>query len=426
MVIFLQIFNFMMSFGFSLPIWLFQLCIIYNLCKCVLGIRDGREKLAFRSLIVMIAGFLLMPNNTNGIKTLFLVVGAIWLFRGGLAQKICTTMLGILVWYYCLGVAVIAYNMTDFRPESIIGFQLLTCLLGNILITVVINKIGDACLEEDFETDGWLFVGVSVANYFIMGLLDHLIDSTLEEMMTWLIICGILNFLNVFLYIYYERNILKKKQFKLATEFQKKNELEQLHYQRLEEIQGEFRSLAHDMNRYLNVLSNIKEEKFSDYQYELGEQIRMRIQETSQKVYCLRPVLNAILNEKEIVAKESNIKMDIFIEAGFDLEEIDDFSIIGILSNLIDNAIEATMKLDERRWVKVCMYAVNDGKQKFIRVENSMVYEPMKKTKGFISRKPDKKQHGFGLKNVQKLVESSGGILRLEAEGEVFKAEVLI
>ena len=158
----------------------------------------------------------------------------------------------------------------------------------------------------------------------------------------------------------------------------------------------------------------------------MGEQIRMRIQETSQKVYCLRPVLNAILNEKEIVAKESNIKMDIFIEAGFDLEKIDDFSIIGILSNLIDNAIEATMKLDERRWVKVCMYAVNDGKQKFIRVENSMVYEPMKKTKGFISRKPDKKQHGFGLKNVQKLVESSGGILRLEAEGEVFTAEVLI
>lgn len=421
-----KIYNFIMSFGFSLPIWLFQLAIIYNLCNRVLGIREGREKYAFRSLVSMIAVFLLMPNNTNDIKFLIIVLGTIWLFRGGLAQKVCTALLGILVWIYCLGTAVILHKITGLSPQSNIGFQFLTCLAGNIIIEIVIKKIGNACMEEDFEKDGWLFASVSMVNYLIMGIMDDSITSDLNGMLSWLIIIGLLVLVDIFLYVYYERNILKKKQLKLATEFQKKNELEQLHYQRLEEVQGEFRSLAHDMNHYLNVLSNMKEDKLSVSQYELAEQIRVRIQETSRKVYCLRPVLNAILNEKETVAKESDIKMEVFVEPGFDVEKVDDFSIIGILSNLIDNAIEAAGKCEDKRWVHVHMFAVNDGKQKFIRVENSMVFEPVKKMRGFFTKKQDKKQHGYGLKNVQKLVECSGGILRLEAEAETFTAEVVL
>ena len=40
------IYNFIMNFGFSLPIWLFQLAIIYNLCNRVLGVREERKKYA--------------------------------------------------------------------------------------------------------------------------------------------------------------------------------------------------------------------------------------------------------------------------------------------------------------------------------------------------------------------------------------------
>lgn len=419
------IYNFIMNFGFSLPIWLFQLAIIYNLCNRVLGVREERKKYAFRSLVLMIAVFRLMPNNTNDIKLLIIVLGAIWLFRGGLAQKVCTAELGALVWIYCLGVAAVLRNVTGLEPQTHIGFQVLTCFLGNILIKIIIKRIGDACLEEDFEKDGWLFVCVSVVNYLIMGIMDDSIVADLNGMLSWIVVVGMLVLENIFLYVYYERNILKKKQLKVATEFQKKNELEQLHYQRLEEVQSEFRSLAHDMNHYLNALSNMKEEKMSGMQYELAEQIRVKIQETSRNIYCLRPVLNAILNEKEVDARENGISFEVFVEPGFDIENLDDYSMIGIMSNLIDNAIEAAGKLEDKRRIQIHLFAVNDGKQKFIRIENSMIYEPVKKTKGFFTKKENKKQHGLGLKNVQKLVESNRGILRLQAEEGRFVAEVV-
>lgn len=419
------IFSFLLNLVCSLPIWLFQFAIIYNLCNSVLGVREGREKYAFRSLVLLIAVFRLMPNNTNDIKIFIIVLWAIWLFRGGLAQKVCTALLSVLVWFYCLGAALVLHEVTGFAAKAQIGFQFFTCLFGNLLIAIIIKKIGDACLEEDFEKDGWLFVCVSVVNYLIMGIMDDSIVADLNGMLSWIVAVGMLVLENIILYVYYEHNILKKKQLKVTTEFQKKNELEQLHYQRLEEVQSEFRSLAHDMNHYLNALSNMKEERTSGMQYELAEQIRVKIQETSRNIYCLRPVLNAILNEKEVGARDNGISFEIFVEPGFDIENLDDYSMIGIMSNLIDNAIEAAEKLEDKRWVHIHLFAVNDGKQKFIRIENSMIYEPVKKTKGFFTKKKDKKQHGLGLKNVQKLVESNRGILRLQAEEGRFVAEVV-
>ena len=71
------------------------------------------------------------------------------------------------------------------------------------------------------------------------------------------------------------------------------------------------------------------------------------------------------------------------------------------------------------------MFAVNDGKQKFIRIENSKVYESNKKNRVFFTKKEDKKQHGFGLKNVQKLVEENHGNMKLKAEEERFMAELI-
>jgi len=281
------------------------------------------------------------------------------------------------------------------------------------------------CEEEDFEKDGWLFASVSVVNFLIMGIIDESLSTDWNGMLAWMVVMGMLAFVDICLFIYYERNILKKKKLKLATEFQKKNELEQQHYQRLEEVQNEFRSLTHDMNHYLNVLSNMKEEKISGAQHELAEQIQARICETSRSVYCMRPVLNAILNEKEIVAREQDIAFEVFVEPGFDVENLDDYSMIGIMSNLIDNAIEAAGKLEEKRWIRIHLFAVNDGKQNFIRIENSMIYEPVKQTRGFFTKKENKKQHGLGLKNVQKLVENNKGILRLQAEEGRFVAEVV-
>ena len=424
-----EFYNRIMNFLFLLPLYMIHLTIIVHLCDRVLGTKEERKKWVFWSMIVIILIFGNMPKDTNEIKYLMIVVIGIWLFRGSLAQKICVITFGWIIWIYCLLCAEVYLLLS---PVDIKNSKLLleTIMVGggNLLIYAVIRMIGDACQEEDSGKEGWLFTGTMIVTYLFMAWdIDSMnLHLNKEFLGKWYFYLSLMVVFNTVLFVYYEKNIFKRKQIRRLSEFQKKNELEQAHYQRLEQIQNEYRSLAHDMNRYLNIFQAVKPEKDGiAIRYKLAEEMKARMEETRRTIYCERPVLNAILNEKYMTAKESDIELHIFIEPGFDIEQVDDFALIGILSNLIDNALEAVEKREDKKWISVRMFAVNDGKQKFIRIENSKIYEKGKKNRNFFTRKENQKQHGFGLKNVQKLVEENHGNMKLKSEEDRFVAELI-
>ena len=425
----LELYNRTMTFMFLLPLYMIHLTIIFHLCDQVLGAKAGRKKFYFWFMVSIVFIFGNMPRNTNEMKFLFTLVVGMYLFRGGFAQKVCVLSFGYLIWTYCLVAAEVYLLLLPVNIKNS-GLLLQTIMVGvgNLLIYAVIRVIGDACQEEDYGKEGWLFAGSMFVTYLFMAwdIDDYNLHLNQKFLGTWFSYASMMVFLNIVLFVYYEKNILKRKQIRRLSEFEKKNELEQAHYQRLEVIQTEFRSLTHDMNRYLSIFQAVKSNKEGQaIQHELAEEIRARIEETSRTLYCERPVLNAILNEKLTVAKEKGIEFRIFVEPGFDIERVDDFALIGILSNLIDNGLEAVERRTDEKWITVRMFAVNDGKQKFIRIENSKVYEHDKKSKAFFTKKENKKNHGFGLKNVQKLVEENHGNMKLRAEEERFIAELI-
>lgn len=425
----LQLYNRTMSFLFLLPLYMIHLTIIFHLCDQVLGTKEGRKKWIFWSMVFLIFVMGSMPRNTNEIKYLIILGVGIWLFRGGMAQKICVITFGWLVWIYCLLSADVYLLLipVDIKNAKLL-LETIMVGCGNLLIYTVIRMIGDACQEQDFGKEGWLFMSSMFVTYLFMAWDIDTLDLHLnrEFLGKWFLYATVMVLMNIALFVYYEKNILKRKQIRRLSEFEKKNELEQAHYQRLEEMQTEFRSLTHDMNRYLSIFHAVtSDNEGRAIQHELAEEIKARIEETSRTIYCERPVLNAILNEKHAAAKEKYIDFQVFVEPGFDVEQVDDFALIGILSNLIDNAIEAVERRRDKRWITVRMFAVNDGKQKFIRIENSKIFESNKKNRVFFTKKEDKKQHGFGLKNVQKLVEENHGNMKLKADEERFIAELI-
>lgn len=95
-----------------------------------------------------------------------------------------------------------------------------------------------------------------------------------------------------------------------------------------------------------------------------------------------------------------------------------DFSLIGILSNLIDNALEAAEKADKEKWIKICMYRINEEKS-FIKIENSIAA-------GIDEEKMPETVYGYGLKNVQRLVEENCGVMRIEKFEKVYRVESII
>ena len=91
-----------------------------------------------------------------------------------------------------------------------------------------------------------------------------------------------------------------------------------------------------------------------------------------------------------------------------------------IISNLLNNAIEACEKIQEdKRIIEFEIAGYNS--QIFISVRNSYDMESIINQKQkFITTKEDKLNHGIGLENVRRTVKKYDGDMRISQENERF------
>lgn len=123
------------------------------------------------------------------------------------------------------------------------------------------------------------------------------------------------------------------------------------------------------------------------------------------------------------MAEEKNIECTLDIVIPKNLNISDEDAVI-ILGNLLDNAIEACLKLENKRYINVTL-SYKCGLL-FIVVSNSYNGIIKKSGKSFTSLKTDKSLHGLGLKNIQKVLKRYNGTFDTEITDNEFKAKVVM
>ncbi len=136
-------------------------------------------------------------------------------------------------------------------------------------------------------------------------------------------------------------------------------------------------------------------------------------------------IVNAVLNAKYQEAVDNNILMVFKIN---DLSEINisDEDIVQVLSNLLDNAIEAAKQCDSNNRRIKLKFTCEDA-HTILSVSNTYKYEPKITEDGYMTtRKEDKEEHGFGLRNVMAVLDKYNArhVIRCE-RGEFFFAMML-
>lgn len=133
----------------------------------------------------------------------------------------------------------------------------------------------------------------------------------------------------------------------------------------------------------------------------------MRVRQTERilLVNTHNPIIDAILNQKGYAAKEQDIDLH------FEINDLSDVAIPSVdltvvMSNLLDNAIEACEKLEkqQRRMTVKAIYNKSDNPPTlFFSVENAS--KPVEIFGDHIpTTKPDPELHGFGLPNVMDIL----------------------
>lgn len=135
--------------------------------------------------------------------------------------------------------------------------------------------------------------------------------------------------------------------------------------------------------------------------------------------------LDLILTEKSLSCRKNRISLTCFADCSR-LGFISNADLYGLFGNIIDNAMEAVMKIKDetKREINIIVKNVNS----FISIEEENYYEGEMKLDDSglpVTTKKNKDYHGFGLKSVSHIVEKYGGDLKISVGREIFSLSVL-
>ncbi|MCK1994987.1 GHKL domain-containing protein [Peribacillus muralis] len=191
------------------------------------------------------------------------------------------------------------------------------------------------------------------------------------------------------------------------------------------------RSLRHDFSNHIQVIHGLlklkENEKALDYLTCLSKEVHSI---ESMKLDVIHPGLSVLLETKRLSAQNYNIDIDINVSPN-SFNRVKTIDLIKLLSNVIDNAIEATVELpeQERRMSIACK--ADDDKFTF-RVTNtgpmiSALDQENIFTSGFSTKKPQKdKVRGQGLFIVKDLVNRYDGEIQVQSNEEETSVTMMI
>uniref|UniRef100_UPI004057C1F7 sensor histidine kinase n=1 Tax=Agathobacter sp. TaxID=2021311 RepID=UPI004057C1F7 len=204
--------------------------------------------------------------------------------------------------------------------------------------------------------------------------------------------------------------------------FREKIKNETNRYYSMSENLEEQRKKAHEFKNhmaYIFALANKEQyQELKEYIMKIDNDLKVSM----DMIDTNNAIVNAVLNAKYREAVDRGI---VFILKVNDLFQIrlPDVDIVVMLSNLLNNAIEAC-EVSEEKVIKLKLI-LEDG-QILLSVKNSMSKSPVKRNGVFLSQKEDAKNHGMGVANIVDVVERHGGRHVIDYDDSSFSFTILL
>lgn len=205
---------------------------------------------------------------------------------------------------------------------------------------------------------------------------------------------------------------------------QYQSDLVQKHCEEVENMYRQTRGWRHDLKTHIQTmkahLALAEYDRLEDYLNELDSDLGAvdRIVKTGNVM------IDALLNSKLSLAGSKGIQVEAkaIVPKTLSVSEVDLSVIIG---NLMDNAMEACLKIEEekKRFLRVYIDVLKG--QLYIYVINSVDGNRKKSGKLYLTTK-NSREHGFGLMRMDRVVEKYHGYLDRQNEEGVFATEVLL
>lgn len=264
--------------------------------------------------------------------------------------------------------------------------------------------------------------------FMIYSLYKYAEESSTVDLinLTTLVLSAI--FLSIYIYKFLKEVINQDQQQLVQKAREEALSKTDFYIENMREILKTINSQRHDLNNYLGTLYGLiyleKYERAKEYIEKINDEIR----DFNTIIDTNNPVLTALLNIKKNKSYKNGIQMniDINLPESLDFDNIDLSVVVG---NLLDNAIEACEKIDERlnKYINVDIFLEEDVL--YIQIDNSKSVSNNLNVNDIMGRfttKKNKEHHGFGLGNVEFVVNKYDGEIEIKDLGKQFLVNIEI
>ena len=220
------------------------------------------------------------------------------------------------------------------------------------------------------------------------------------------------------LIIYLLFNCISKQYFEnISLLMEKQVEQQVEHYKKINKLTDDLREFRHDYKNHMICLQSLLNNKQYDEALSYVKSITNQEILDSNKFFSGNQIADAILTDKNELAQKNNCKI---IFDGSVSDEISVSNLCTILSNALDNSIEACSKIESDETQIIDVKCVASELIQIIRIsnpnlDNNAVTE---------TSKADRKNHGFGLSNIRRTVERMDGQMIISSQYPTFVLEI--
>lgn len=413
---------------------LFEICYCYIICKGMRAVSGTRRTSLWVELLSYLGyGIVVgMVYQLWNIPILTLVANLVGLFvlsfnyEGHITSRIFQTFLLYILLAIGETLAMMLTNQTvmkavESNQMDISAIGLAVGRLIQLLSVVLIEKIVKKQNQRRFSVFQMIIFIVFTAGSFYLEIIlfIELSQKRLELVMITNFVILVLNILVIWIYDTLGKRYeeLERTNIIQMRSFAYENELKIM-----KERENSIRLLRHDMKNHCFIL---KEQLKKNELNKAQEYLDKILKETDVEGVWIQTgnqEIDSFINYKFAEAEKWNISCEIEAKIPEDIY-VDEFSMASILGNLLDNAITAAKNAANPE-IKMNLSYIKQNL--CIMISNTYQGELLYEGEKLVTRKSNKKLHGYGLESVQREVEKYKGSFKVEHSEDMFSVLIML
>lgn len=289
----------------------------------------------------------------------------------------------------------------------------------------------DAMKNDTLPAPSIFFATASYATFFVW---DRILPEFEPILYGWFMDWGnLVLILAIGFHLIHDMAATYSRSLKYAEEHRQMHRLMTMQSQytkQLSEQSEKNRRLIHDFRQHLRTISVLSDRiNASPDTREIQQELHTYLQNATNTTYpgtpdaletfSSNPAVDALLQYYYSYAKQQNIDVSFqLMPAKLRLPDIEYCTILG---NLLENAIEACIRLPKKNQRSIQLQSHETEHLLFIRIENTYDGLVLKENQHLASRKSCSSQHGIGISSVTEIVERHGGTIDTYPMAHVFR-----